>query len=64
MNIKHKCNWNHPDCFALAVRSGDCQVLKDTNFHSRNKCPFFKSKEQYENENALYREKRTEKTAW
>lgn len=42
-----KCKDRHEDCFAY--KRGLCILLTDTNFGKRS-CPFYKPREQYENE--------------
>lgn len=44
------CNHDHPDCFAK--KNGKCVCLNDTKFGGGRDCPFYKSKEQFDRENA------------
>lgn len=37
------------DCFAYGHTTGCCQVLTDNNFHGRA-CPFFKTKQKYQDD--------------
>lgn len=48
------CPNKHTDCFACV--EGRCSVLSNTNFEGRD-CPFFKTREQCQEENALRKER-------
>ena len=43
------CPW-HNDCGAL--KNGRCTALTDTKFPGRKDCPFYKTREQFEAEDA------------
>ena len=48
------CPWHH-DCGAN--KDGRCVALTDTKFPGKNDCPFYKTKEQFDKEDAAVVEK-------
>lgn len=55
MSAKYtECEQRKKDCFAYQL--GECRILVDTDFGRRN-CPFYKTREQAEEETAKRKER-------
>ena len=54
-----KCSMKVDDCFAL-IPGSRCSCLSDTNFGRGNKCPFYKTEEEFLNGQMAHKDEEEE----